>query len=134
MKLITPFTILNQNFHEMDLIREAMNRRRLATEKLHKEYRKIYKNIGNYNKIWVFTYSSYISFSISPKIPNISLSLIFCVLLNLGDLQWRHIKMVRKIDFLKICVNVLLKNMNPRIEIYFLWAFLRVVFFIFVLK
>ena len=43
MKLITPFTILNQNFHEMDLIREAMNKRRLATEKLHEEYRKIYK-------------------------------------------------------------------------------------------
>ena len=41
-------------------------------------------------------------------------------LISLGDLQWRHIKMVRKIDFLKICVNVLLKNMNPRIEIYFL--------------
>ena len=44
MKLITPFTILNQNFHEMDLIREAMNKRRLATKKLHEEYRKMYKN------------------------------------------------------------------------------------------
>ena len=44
MKLITPFTILNQNFHEMDLIREAMSKRRLATERLHEEYRKIYKN------------------------------------------------------------------------------------------
>ena len=44
MKLITPFTILNQNFHELDLIREAMNKRRLATEKLHKVYWKIYKN------------------------------------------------------------------------------------------
>ena len=43
MKLITPFTILNQNFHEMDLIREAMNKRRLATEKWNKEYRKMYK-------------------------------------------------------------------------------------------
>ena len=43
MKLITPFTILNQNFHEMDLIREAMNKRILATEKLHEEYRKVYK-------------------------------------------------------------------------------------------
>ena len=40
--------------------------------------------------------------------------------IDLGDLQWRHIKMVRKIDFVKMCVNVLLKNMNPRIEIYFL--------------
>ena len=28
----------------MDLIREAMYKRRLATEKLHEEYRKIYKN------------------------------------------------------------------------------------------
>ncbi len=44
MKLITPFTILNQNFHEMDLIRDAINNRRLATEKLHKDIRKIYKN------------------------------------------------------------------------------------------
>ena len=44
MKLITPFTILNQNFHGMDLIREAMNKRRLGTEKLHEEYRKMYKN------------------------------------------------------------------------------------------
>ena len=44
MKLITPFTILNQNFHEMDLIREAMSKRRLATERLHEEYRKNYKN------------------------------------------------------------------------------------------
>ena len=41
MKLITPFTILNQNFHEMDLIREVMNKRSLATEKLHEEYRKM---------------------------------------------------------------------------------------------
>ena len=44
MKLITPFTILNQNFHEMDLIREATKKRRLATEKLHKYYKKKYKN------------------------------------------------------------------------------------------
>ena len=44
MKIITPFTILNQNFHEMDLIREAINKRRLATEKLHEDYRKMYKN------------------------------------------------------------------------------------------
>ena len=43
MKLITPFTILNQNFHEMDLIRDAMNRK-LATERLHEDYRKMYKN------------------------------------------------------------------------------------------
>ena len=44
MKLITPFTILNQNFHEMDLIREAINNRRIVTEKLHEDIRKIYKN------------------------------------------------------------------------------------------
>ena len=34
----------NQNFHEMDLIRDAMTNRRLATERLHEDYRKIYKN------------------------------------------------------------------------------------------
>ena len=44
MKLITPFTILNQNFQGMDLIRETRNKRRLATEKLHEDYRKMYKN------------------------------------------------------------------------------------------
>ena len=44
MKLITPFTILNQNFNEMDLIRDGMKNRRLATERLHDDYRKIYKN------------------------------------------------------------------------------------------
>ena len=44
MKLITPFTILNQNFREIDLIREAMNNRRLVTERLHEDCRKMYKN------------------------------------------------------------------------------------------
>ena len=44
MKLITPFTNLTQNFHEMDLIKDAMKNRRLATERLHDDYRKIYKN------------------------------------------------------------------------------------------
>ena len=44
MKLITPFTILNQNFYEMDLIRDAMKNKRLSTERLHDDYRKIYKN------------------------------------------------------------------------------------------
>ena len=43
MKLITPFTILNKNFHEMDFIREAMKKRNLATERLHEDYRKLYK-------------------------------------------------------------------------------------------
>ena len=37
MKFITPFAILNHNFHEIDLIREEMNKRRLATERLHKD-------------------------------------------------------------------------------------------------
>ena len=44
MKLITPFTILNQNFHEMDLIRDAMKKRKSATERFHEDYRKMYKN------------------------------------------------------------------------------------------
>ena len=44
MKLITPFTILNKNFHEMDLIKDAIKNRRLATERLHYDYRKIHKN------------------------------------------------------------------------------------------
>ncbi len=44
MKLTTPFTILNQNFREMDLIRKIMNDRRLATERLHEDSRKMYKN------------------------------------------------------------------------------------------
>ena len=43
MKLVTPFTILNQNFHEIDLIRVAMQNRRLATERLRDDYRKMYK-------------------------------------------------------------------------------------------
>ena len=44
MKLTTPFTIVNRKFNEMDLIRDAMNRRKLATERLHEDYRKMYKN------------------------------------------------------------------------------------------
>ena len=43
MILITPFTILNKNFHEIDLIRDAMKNRKLAKEKLHDDYRKMYK-------------------------------------------------------------------------------------------
>ena len=43
MKLTTPFTILNRKFNEMDLIKDAMKRRKLATERLHEDYRKIYK-------------------------------------------------------------------------------------------
>ena len=45
MKLITPFTFLNRNFHEMNFIREAMKKKRkFATERLHEDYRKMYKN------------------------------------------------------------------------------------------
>ena len=43
MKLITPFTILNQNFHEIDLISDEIKNRKLATERLHDDYRKMYK-------------------------------------------------------------------------------------------
>ncbi len=44
MKLTTPFTILNRTFNEMDLIRDAMKKRKLATERLHDDYRKMFKN------------------------------------------------------------------------------------------
>ena len=44
MKLITPFSILKQKFHEIDLIRDAIKNRRLATERLHDDYRKTYEN------------------------------------------------------------------------------------------
>jgi hypothetical protein len=44
MKLTTSFTIINGKLNQMDLIRDAMNRRKLATERLHEDYRKIYKN------------------------------------------------------------------------------------------
>ena len=44
MKLNAPLTILNLNLNEMELIRDAMKRRKLATERLPKDYRKIYKN------------------------------------------------------------------------------------------
>ena len=44
MKLTTPFTILKQKFNQIDLIRDAMKRRKLLTERLHEDYRKMYKN------------------------------------------------------------------------------------------
>ncbi len=44
MKLTTPFTIINQKSHQTNLIRDAMKNRRLATERLHDDYRKKYKN------------------------------------------------------------------------------------------
>ena len=43
MKLITPFTILNKNYSEMDFIRYSMKKIRLATERLHNDYRKMHK-------------------------------------------------------------------------------------------
>ena len=43
MKLTTPFTILNLKFNQMELIKDEMNGRKLATERLHENYRKIYK-------------------------------------------------------------------------------------------
>ncbi len=44
MKLTTPFTILNQKLNEMDLIRDAMQKRILATERLNDDNRKMFKN------------------------------------------------------------------------------------------
>ena len=44
MKLTTPFTILNRKFNEMDLIRNAIKREKLATERLHDDYRKMFKS------------------------------------------------------------------------------------------
>ena len=44
MKLTTPFTILKRTFNEMDLIRDVMKKRKLTTERLHDEYRKMFKN------------------------------------------------------------------------------------------
>ena len=42
MKLTTPFIILNQKFNEIDLIRYN-EEKKLATERLHNDYRKMYK-------------------------------------------------------------------------------------------
>ena len=44
MKLTTPFTIINRKLNQMDLIIDALNKRKLATERLHEDYRKMYKN------------------------------------------------------------------------------------------
>ena len=44
MKLTTPFTILNRKFNQIDLIRDAMKKRKLATERLHDDYRKMFEN------------------------------------------------------------------------------------------
>ena len=44
MELTTSFTIINGKLNQMDLIRDAMMRRKLATKRLHEDYRKMYKN------------------------------------------------------------------------------------------
>ncbi|KGF86626.1 hypothetical protein [Prochlorococcus marinus] len=44
MKLTTPLIIFNRNFNEIDLNKDVINKRKLATERLHEDYRKMYKN------------------------------------------------------------------------------------------
>ena len=44
MKLHTPFTILNRKYNKMYFVRDAMKKRKLATERLHDDYRKMFKN------------------------------------------------------------------------------------------
>ena len=41
MKLTTPFSILNRKFNEMDLIRNALKSKKLATERFYDDYLKI---------------------------------------------------------------------------------------------
>ena len=44
VKLTTSFIILNKKFNERDLIRHAMNsKEKSATERLHDDYRKMFK-------------------------------------------------------------------------------------------
>ena len=43
MKLITPFSILNRKFNEIDFIRDAIQSRKLATERLHNDYRNMFQ-------------------------------------------------------------------------------------------
>ena len=43
MKLTSPVTIINRKFNEMDLIIDVMKRRKLATERLHNDYKKMHK-------------------------------------------------------------------------------------------
>ena len=45
MKINSPFTILNKKYNEMDLIRNAIKSKgKSATERLHDDYRKIFKS------------------------------------------------------------------------------------------
>ena len=43
MKLTSPFTILTRKCNEMDLVRDAIKKRKFASERLHNDYRKMYK-------------------------------------------------------------------------------------------
>ena len=43
MKLTTPFTIINRKCNEIELVRDAIKKRKLATEGLHNDYRKMHK-------------------------------------------------------------------------------------------
>ena len=44
MKITTPFSILDSTLNEMDLIRAEIKARKLATERLHDDYRKKLKH------------------------------------------------------------------------------------------
>ena len=56
MKLITPFTILNRKSNDMDFIRDTIKSRKLATERLHDDYRKMFKNKVCPSKVMVNGY------------------------------------------------------------------------------
>ena len=43
MKITTPFNIFNKKFNEMDLIKNALKRRKIATKRFSNDYRKMYK-------------------------------------------------------------------------------------------
>jgi len=44
MKLTNRLPVLNQKFNKLNMIRDVMKNRRLATQTLQDDYRKIYKN------------------------------------------------------------------------------------------
>ena len=43
MKLNTSFYILNLRYNDMDLVRDAIKKRKLASERFHNDYRKMSK-------------------------------------------------------------------------------------------
>ena len=43
MKLTTQFSILNRKLNEIELIRVGMKSKKLATERLHDDYRKMFR-------------------------------------------------------------------------------------------